>query len=232
MISAASKGRCAGGREIAVTCARKRGVNAVRWAKAVTTVLRCQRERPKRSSFPIRPHARARVIPVQPGAPSWPHCSLPHRLRAPGLTQRIQWQRELLPRVLTLAYPICLSSPWKFGKLVGFCSRTSNQFVGLRSRADTARQHKGESRACLSPISRFNRTNVPKPSQCFDQCVQNQSIRAQMTSHVQNPLTAQISGRRSPIESWSFSSEKSYSPCKLICCQVTTEPWRTAVRSS
>ena len=28
-----------------------------------------------------------------------------------------------------------------------------------------------------------------------------------------------------PTESWSFSSEKSYSPSRLICCQDTTEPF-------
>jgi hypothetical protein len=81
-------------------------------------------------------------------------------------------------------------------------------------------------------IFRFNRTNVPKPSQHFDQCVQNHSMKAQVVSQVQNPLTVQSSGTRSPIESWSFSSEKSYSPWRLICCQVTTEPWRTAMRSA
>src|SRR6266852_8872686 len=34
----------------------------------------------------------------------------------------------------------------------------------------------------------------------------------------------------SPIESWSFSSEKSDSPWRLIGCHVPTEPWRTANR--
>ena len=28
-----------------------------------------------------------------------------------------------------------------------------------------------------------------------------------------------------PTESWSFSSEKSYSPNRLICCQDTTDPF-------
>jgi hypothetical protein len=28
-----------------------------------------------------------------------------------------------------------------------------------------------------------------------------------------------------PTESWIFSSEKSYSPSRLICCQDTTEPF-------
>ena len=31
-----------------------------------------------------------------------------------------------------------------------------------------------------------------------------------------------------PTESWSFSSEKSYSPSRLICCQDTTEPFAMA----
>src|SRR6266446_1769270 len=31
-----------------------------------------------------------------------------------------------------------------------------------------------------------------------------------------------------PTESWSFSSEKSYSPSRLICCQDTTEPFAIA----
>ena len=31
-----------------------------------------------------------------------------------------------------------------------------------------------------------------------------------------------------PTESWSFSSEKSYSPNRLICCQDTTEPFAMA----
>jgi len=31
-----------------------------------------------------------------------------------------------------------------------------------------------------------------------------------------------------PTESWSFSSEKSYSPSRLICCQGTTEPFAMA----
>src|SRR6266852_1335339 len=36
----------------------------------------------------------------------------------------------------------------------------------------------------------------------------------------------------SPIESWSFSSEKSDSPWRLIGCHVPTEPWRTARSNS
>jgi hypothetical protein len=39
-----------------------------------------------------------------------------------------------------------------------------------------------------------------------------------------------------PTESWSFSSEKSYSPSRLICCQDTTEPlamaWNRISRAS
>jgi hypothetical protein len=31
-----------------------------------------------------------------------------------------------------------------------------------------------------------------------------------------------------PTESWSFSSEKSYSSSRLICCQDTTEPFAMA----
>jgi hypothetical protein len=31
-----------------------------------------------------------------------------------------------------------------------------------------------------------------------------------------------------PTETWSFSSEKSYSPSRLICCQNTTEPFAMA----
>jgi hypothetical protein len=36
----------------------------------------------------------------------------------------------------------------------------------------------------------------------------------------------------SPMESTIRSSEKSNSPCKLKCCQVTAEPWRMASISS
>jgi hypothetical protein len=36
----------------------------------------------------------------------------------------------------------------------------------------------------------------------------------------------------SPMESTNRSSEKSNSPCKLKCCQVTAEPWRMASISS
>jgi hypothetical protein len=31
-----------------------------------------------------------------------------------------------------------------------------------------------------------------------------------------------------PTESWSFSSEKSYSPSRLMCCQDMTEPFAMA----
>src|ERR1700731_2434430 len=35
-------------------------------------------------------------------------------------------------------------------------------------------------------------------------------------------------GDRIPTLSRSFSSEKSYSPSRLMCCQGITEPWATA----
>jgi len=39
-------------------------------------------------------------------------------------------------------------------------------------------------------------------------------------------------GDRIPILSRSFSSEKSYSPSRLMCCQEIAEPWATASRNA
>ena len=50
--------------------------------------------------------------------------------------------------------------------------------------------------------------------------------------HFSSTFQLGIWGRSKPTESLCFSSEKSYSPWKLMCCQVTIEPSLTAVSSS
>jgi hypothetical protein len=45
-------------------------------------------------------------------------------------------------------------------------------------------------------------------------------------------LVHQFWGGRIPMLSRSFSSEKSYSPSRLRCCQATAEPWATASRNA
>ena len=51
-------------------------------------------------------------------------------------------------------------------------------------------------------------------------------------SHFHYPIYAKILENCNPTESVSFSDEKSYSPIRLTCCQLATEPLRTTVSIS
>lgn len=68
-------------------------------------------------------------------------------------------------------------------------------------------------------------------SECRNSLADN-LFREKSGPHFQTTVSSRILGISKPTESCSLSSEKSYSPSRLMCCQATMEPPRIAARSS
>src|SRR5512143_1527678 len=77
------------------------------------------------------------------------------------------------------------------------------------------------------PSIGFNPTKVRNVSQGSGQVLERPDLPRIDSLQIHEVPRARDLGGRIPTESRSFSSEKSYSPSRLMCCQETAEPAAT-----